>query len=138
MAGAGGKLPRLGVSLLIRDAGRVLLVLRANDPYAGYWSLPGGRVEFGEPLRDAARRECLEETGLVAMIGDEANVSEIIEPEAGAGAALHFVVVTFAAQIEGGKLAAGDDAVEARFFKPDEAEALPLTPQTRIALSRAP
>lgn len=136
MADADRKLPRLGVSVLLRDAGRVLLVLRANDPYAGHWSLPGGRVEFGEPLRDAARRECLEETGLIAGIGEIAGVSEILEPQPGAGAAVHFVIVTYAASSEGGILAAGDDAVEAAFFTEAEAEALLLTPQTRTILSR--
>ncbi|MCW5716154.1 MAG: NUDIX hydrolase [Bauldia sp.] len=138
MADADRRLPRLGVSVFLRDRGRVLLVLRANEPYAGQWSLPGGRVEFGEPLRDAARRECLEETGLVAAIGEEHGVFEILEPVAGAEAAVHFVIVTFAATRDGGSLAAGDDAVEAAFFTAGEADALNLTPQTRIALARAP
>lgn len=130
------RLPRLGVSVLLRDAGRVLLVLRANDPYAGYWSLPGGRVEFGEPLGEAAARECLEETGLVATIGAEVGVFEILEPAPGAAASAHFVIVTFAASRASGTLAAGDDAADAAFFTPAEADALRLTPQTRIALSR--
>jgi len=138
MAGGDGKVPRLGVSVLLRDAGRVLLVLRANEPYAGHWSLPGGRVEFGEPLRAAARRECFEETGILATIGEEAGVSEIIESAPDDGGGVHFVIVTFAAGIESGALAAGDDAADAGFFSPDEAAALRLTPQTRSLLSRVP
>lgn len=124
--------------MLLHDAGRVLLVLRANEPYAGHWSLPGGRVEFGETLRDAARRECLEETGLVVAIGAEAGASEILEPEAGPAAETHFVVVTYAATRESGTLAAGDDAADAAFFTAGEAESLLLTPQTRALLARAP
>lgn len=124
--------------MLLRDAGRVLLVLRANAPHARHWSLPGGRVEFGETLRVAARRECLEETGLVVAIGAELGVSEILEPAAASSAAVHYVIVTFAGTIERGILAAGDDAAEAAFFEPPEAEKLLLTPQTRDLLARAP
>ncbi|WP_285293949.1 NUDIX hydrolase [Aureimonas altamirensis] len=59
--------PRLAVSACLFDReGRVLLVKRRNEPYAGRWSLPGGRVEAGETLAGAVHREVLEETGIVA------------------------------------------------------------------------
>jgi 8-oxo-dGTP diphosphatase len=56
--------PVLGVSACLFRAGKVLLVERGREPFAGKFSLPGGRVEFGEQLADAVRREAQEETGL--------------------------------------------------------------------------
>jgi 8-oxo-dGTP diphosphatase len=56
--------PQLAVSASIFRDGRILLVRRARAPGLGLWSLPGGRVEFGEPLEIALRREVMEETGL--------------------------------------------------------------------------
>src|SRR5438067_13553137 len=56
--------PFVGVGAIIIDDRRVLLVKRARAPLAGEWSIPGGVLEVGEMLRDAARREALEETGL--------------------------------------------------------------------------
>jgi 8-oxo-dGTP diphosphatase len=62
----------LAASAVICDeAGRVLLVLRGRDPQRGRWSVPGGKVEPGETLEQAATREALEETGLQVRIGPE-------------------------------------------------------------------
>jgi len=58
-------MPRLAVSACLFDPqSRVLLVKRRNAPYAGRWSLPGGRGEPGESLAEAVHREVLEETGI--------------------------------------------------------------------------
>ena len=57
-------LPRLAVSVCLIGPDGVLLVERAREPFKGRFSLPGGRVEFGETLAEAARREVEEETGL--------------------------------------------------------------------------
>lgn len=53
------------VSVAIVRDGTVLLVRRANPPYAGFWTLPGGRLDTGESSEAAARREIAEELGLV-------------------------------------------------------------------------
>ncbi|MDN3718421.1 NUDIX domain-containing protein [Roseibium salinum] len=60
--------PRIGVSVLCHRDGRVLMVKRGKDPYKGHWSLPGGLVELGETLLEAAERELLEETGAKAHL----------------------------------------------------------------------
>jgi acetyl-CoA carboxylase carboxyl transferase subunit beta len=52
-----------------RDAEKILLILRRNNPYAGNWSLPGGKVDDGETFKDTAAREVMEETGLPVEIG---------------------------------------------------------------------
>jgi 8-oxo-dGTP diphosphatase len=58
------------VGAVVHDAaGRLLLIRRGHDPHAGHWSLPGGRVEDGETLEQAIRREVFEETGLLVRPG---------------------------------------------------------------------
>jgi len=93
-----------GVSGLVVRDGRVLLVRRGKEPYRDHWSLPGGGVEPGETLQDAVRREVLEETGL------EVEVGEVVGRAGG--------VVAFFVDVVGGKLRAGDDAVECDFVDP--------------------
>ena len=62
----------LCVGGIVTDAaGRLLLIRRAHPPEAGRWSLPGGRVEPGETVPEATRREVAEETGLDVEVGDE-------------------------------------------------------------------
>ena len=111
----------------MRDArGRLLLVLRANEPSRGRWSLPGGRIEPGETARAAAAREVREETGLDVAIGEL-----LCRADLGP-----YVVDDFAATVVGGTLAAGDDALDARWCTADEVRALPLTPNLLVELER--
>ena len=106
--------PKVGVGVVVRDeAGRLLLVQRANAPARGLWSLPAGFVDAEEDPRAAAARECLEETGL------EVEVGAVVEVYPSQGGAASFFLV-FAATLVGGVLQAGDDAADARFFSPDE------------------
>lgn len=106
--------PLLGVSVCLLRAGEVCLVRRGRAPWEGAWSLPGGRVEFGERLEDAARREMREETG-VELDGIELlRLHESIDPAHDA----HAVIAVFRALAEwnGPAVEAADDAEEARFF----------------------
>lgn len=107
--------PVPAVGVVCRRAGEILLIRRGHEPRQGQWSIPGGRVRPGEPLRDAALRELQEETGVIAAIGDLIQVYEIIEP------GLHYVLIDFAAEWLAGEPAAADDADEARFVSEDEA-----------------
>lgn len=111
----------------------MLLVRRKSGPYAGKWSLPGGHVEFGERMAEAAKRELAEETGIVASIGRPVGVFEIMvdQPEPG-----HFVLMAFAATYLSGDATAGDDADAVMWVTDEEMAGLDITPQSRDAIAR--
>lgn len=111
----------------------VLLVRRGKPPLQDRWSIPGGRIEWGERAVDAALREFREETGCTAEIVGLIDVVDAVMTRSGAESAPtppapwgHYVLIDYAARWIGGEPIAGDDAAEARFFSPAEVENLPL------------
>jgi 8-oxo-dGTP diphosphatase len=111
----------LGASAVIVADGAILLVQRGHEPQLGRWSVPGGRVEPGETLAEAAAREAYEETGLEVRIGAE--LWSLTIPDGDRS----FEVHDFAATVTGGKLRAGDDAADVRWIPLDELDQWPLT-----------
>jgi len=87
--------PQLAVSAAIFRDGKVLLTRRARSPAKGFYSLPGGRVEFGESLHQALKREVDEETGLDIAIAGLAGWREVLPAAPGAG---HYLIMSFAAR----------------------------------------
>lgn len=104
--------PVAAVGVICLRGDEVLLIRRGQPPRLGEWSLPGGRVEPGETLRQAARRELTEETGVTAELGPLIDVVDGIFPESGR----HYVLIDFAAHWQSGEPVAGDDAADARFW----------------------
>jgi ADP-ribose pyrophosphatase YjhB (NUDIX family) len=115
---------------MVHHEGEVLLVRRARSPAAGFWAFPGGRVELGEKLAEAAAREVHEETGLSVEIGDPIDRAEIIRHGEGSEVEAHYVVIVFAGRYLSGTPRAGDDAAEAEWLEPDAANRLNLTEDT--------
>jgi ADP-ribose pyrophosphatase YjhB (NUDIX family) len=107
----------VAVGAVLRSDGRVLLVRRANPPSRGLWALPGGRVEAGESLEAAVRREVLEETRIRVRVTDLLGVAEREDPAAG----VRWIIAEFAVRADDvSTLRAGDDATEAAWFdEPD-------------------
>jgi 8-oxo-dGTP diphosphatase len=111
----------------------VLLVQRGKPPLAGQWSLPGGRIEWGERAAEAALRELKEETGCEADLIGLIDVVDAVmssrdssdSPQWG-----HYVLIDYAARWRSGAPHAGDDAQEARFFTPAEIDGLGLWDET--------
>ncbi len=119
--------PRVGVGGVLIHAGQVLLVRRAQPPLQGRWSIPGGKVEWGETLQQAVARELLEETGLRVRVGALLIVFDRLE-RTGDDVLSHYVVIDYLCELEGGLLRAGSDALEAAFAARDELSAFDLPP----------
>lgn len=109
----------------------VLLVRRGSPPRQNEWSIPGGRIEWGERAADAALRELKEETGCDAeLVGLIDVVDAVMRTRESPEPWGHYVLIDYAARWLGGAPRAGDDAAEARFFRLDEIEALGLWSET--------
>jgi 8-oxo-dGTP diphosphatase len=116
--------PKLGVSILVEEGQRVLLVRRAVEPDKGKWCLPCGFVDWDEEPEAAAARELCEETGLAITKLELLGAGHYDDDARGPG-----INLTYRAQAGGGPLQPGDDAAEARFFAPGElppAEEIPF------------
>lgn len=122
--------PVVGVGALVLDSGRILLVKRAYPPGRGRWSVPGGHIELGEGVLEAAVRELKEETGIEGEPLGVVNVDDVITRDE-RGVRYHYVLITVLVKPVGGEVKPGGDALEAGFFTLDEAKKLDLTPSTR-------
>lgn len=111
----------VGVGVVVVEEGRILLIRRGREPGKGLWTVPGGKVRFGETMRETAAREGYEETGLEVEVGEPVWIGEIVEGEH------HIVIVDYSASVTGGALRAGDDAADAAWVDLDEVRDLPLT-----------
>jgi 8-oxo-dGTP diphosphatase len=116
--------PQLAVSGAIFRDGKVLLVRRARSPGNGFYSLPGGRVEFGESLHTALHREVDEETGLRIDIVGLAGWREVLPGNSGGG---HYVIMSFAARWAAGEPVLNDEHDDFRWLAPDAIGDLKVT-----------
>src|SRR5271168_3168732 len=122
--------PLVGVGAIIIEQNRVVLVKRGHPPLAGEWSIPGGVLEVGETLSQAAVREAFEETGLAVEPLDLLGVFDRILRDADERTLYHYVLIDFLCRRFGGELQAAGDADEARWFSREEATGLPLAKDT--------
>lgn len=127
--------PVAAVGVVCLRGDEVLLIRRANPPRAGEWSLPGGRIEWGERAEAAALRELREETGVEAEIAGLVAVVDGLFTEADPQA--HYLLVDYAARWTAGEPHAGDDALEARFFPLGEIGGLGLWRRTEEVVGEA-
>lgn len=118
--------PAPAVSVALERDGRYLLVLRANPPAQHMYAFPGGRVDPGESLEDAALRELEEETGLKASNPRPFATFDLPSRRADGSLSSHFLLTVFLADDPGGGPIAHDDAKAVGWFTPDEIRMLPV------------
>lgn len=107
------------IAAVIRD-GRVLLVRRANPPDAGLWGFPGGKIERGETIEEAAVRELREETGICAEAGPVFTAVDAMDRGAEGELHAHYVLIAVLCRWTSGEPLAGDDALEAAWHDLDD------------------
>ena len=130
--------PVVGVGVVVWKDGRVLLIRRGKSPMRGCWSLPGGRQELGETVREAAVREVREETGVEIRLGALLDVVDTIRRNDGGAVDLQYTLVDFDADWAAGEPQAASDAEQAQWSDPDDLAPYRLWSETLriIALSR--
>jgi 8-oxo-dGTP diphosphatase len=124
--------PKLGASACVWKDGKVLLVQRAKPPL-GLWSLPGGRVEFGETALAAAERELMEESGITANLTTFIGFYEIILEKP----SFHYAIACYGGMWRTGEAHAASDVLDARWVAPAEFDSLDFAPNVREAIARA-
>ncbi len=122
--------PLVGVGAIIIEDARVVLVKRAHPPLQAEWSIPGGVVEVGELVREAAIREAREETGLTVEPGQLLGVYDRVLRDAERRVQYHYVLIDFLCRRVAGDIAAASDAAEVRWFRREELSALKLAEDT--------
>jgi 8-oxo-dGTP diphosphatase len=126
--------PQLAVSAAIFRDGKILLVRRARSPAKGFYSLPGGRVEFGETLHAALHREVAEETALKIDIVELAGWREVVPGTGGGG---HYLIMSFAARWVADEPVLNDELDDFSWLAPDAIVGLQLTDGLREVIQSA-
>lgn len=122
--------PLVGVGAIIIEGDRVLLVKRGHAPLLGEWSIPGGVLEVGETLREAAVREALEETGLTVETAELLGVYDRVLRDNDERTLYHYVLIDFLCQRVAGEAKPSGDAQDVGWFTYPEAVSLSLAEDT--------
>jgi len=124
------EVPLVGVGAIIIEGDRVVLVKRAHPPLQAEWSIPGGVLEVGELVREAAIREAREETGLTVEPVELLGVYDRVLRNSEKRVQYHYVLIDFLCRRVAGELAAASDAADVRWFSREELLALKMAEDT--------
>ena len=128
--------PWVGVGVVVLRDGQLLMIKRGKDPYKGQWSIPGGAVELGETLYEAAERETFEESAVNVKIERVLDtVDEIFRDEKGR-IKYHFIDIDVCGKYNSGEATAKTDAAECRWVDLNEIEKMDIPSNLRDMLKR--
>jgi len=126
--------PIVGVGILVKRDEEYLLIKRGSEPDKGMWTIPGGLVEIGETVREAAARETREETGLEVEVKDILDVLDKIALDDMNRVRYHFIVVYFLAVPSTGEVKPSSDALDAKWLRSHELTNYSLTESFKVLL----
>lgn len=122
--------PMVGVGVVVWRGPELLLIQRGKPPRRGSWSLPGGKQELGETVRETAAREVREETAVEIDVTHLIDVVDTITRDDDGRVRMQYTLVDFAAEWRSGEAVSGDDAMGTRWIHPDDLEPLKLWSET--------
>ncbi len=128
--------PFAAVGAVVKKNGRVLLVKRRFEPSREKWSIPGGLVELGERVKDAVKREILEEVGLEIKLIKLIDVVDNITRDSNGRIRFHYILSDYLAAPKRGVLKGNEEVLDLGWFTPEEAARLPLTKTSRHLLKK--
>ncbi len=128
--------PIVGVGVLVFKANELLLIQRGKPPKVGEWSLPGGAIELGETLWQAAEREILEECGIQIANCELLETVDIVLRDDSGRVQYHYVIVDFIADYAGGEARAASDALSAQWMTRRTVDLLELREATRRVIAK--
>ena len=128
--------PLVGVGAIIIEADRVVLVKRGHAPLLGKWSIPGGVLEVGETLREAAAREAKEETGLLVEVGELLGVYDRVLRDDTDRVLYHYVLIDFLCRRTSGELVASGDAADVGWFRRTDIAEMKLAADTQDVIAK--
>jgi ADP-ribose pyrophosphatase YjhB (NUDIX family) len=129
--------PEIGVGVVVWRSDEFLLIRRGKPPGYGLWSIPGGRQELGETIRQTAVREIREETNIDIELIDLVDVFDAIRADANGRIASHFTLIDFAGRWVAGEAVAGDDAIGVGWFKLDDLPELKLSKEIEYVIRQS-
>jgi 8-oxo-dGTP diphosphatase len=130
--------PIVGVGAVIwNEHDEIVLIRRGQAPRLGEWSIPGGKLEWGEGVKEGLAREVKEETGLAVEIGGLIDAVDWLARDEAGAVIQHYVLIDFWARHTGGELVAGSDAAEARWVPYAALGEYPLWTETRRIIETA-
>ncbi|MEM0085343.1 MAG: NUDIX hydrolase [Candidatus Methanomethylicia archaeon] len=129
------KYPIVGVGGILIENGRILLIKRAAEPNKGLWTIPGGKVKLGENIKDALKREILEETKLEVEVLDLEDIYELIIKD-DEKVKYHYIILDYRVKRISGEPMPSTDALDVKWFSKKELENIETTETTKKLLEK--